>query len=465
MQPSELKKKESLTMLKSKEDYESMKSYRIFIGTWNVNGHSSKDSLKLWLSVDDTPPDFYIIGLQEADLSPEAFVLNDTLNIQEWITKIRNGLNTAASYKMVKLVKLVGIMMIIFIKEELYYLVSNVAAETIGTGIANKLGNKGAVAIRFDFHRTSMCFVNCHLAAHMEELERRNQDYDNICARLSFEKLKPLNYIFDHDQIYWFGDMNYRVANIDNQHVKALVEKKCFSALLEHDQLIQQRKLKKVFVGFNEGPICFPPTFKYNIGTQDWDSSEKNRVPAWCDRILWKGDNIKLIEYRSHPYYTGSDHKPVSAVFESSVSVLDPTKHRKECEAVEKEIGVIENRFLPKVTLDKSELHFGTVKIYESNVQTITISNTGYVPVRFEFQKRKINQDETHQYCKPWLHINPIKETLKRGEKCDIHFEVLIDEKTASKFNAGEDNLEDILILHLEDGRDFFINVSGTHVS
>jgi hypothetical protein len=47
------------------------------------------------------------------------------------------------------------------------------------------------------------------------------------------------------------------------------------------------------------------------------------------------------------------------------------------------------------------------------------------------------------------------------GEKCDIKLEVFVDKKSAFKLNSGEDQLYDILVLHLEGGKDIFITVTG----
>ena len=38
------------------------------------------------------------------------------------------------------------------------------------------------------------------------------------------------------------------------------------------------------FHGYQEGPLLFRPTYKYDVGTDNYDSSEKMRIPAWTGK-------------------------------------------------------------------------------------------------------------------------------------------------------------------------------------
>lgn len=80
----------------------------------------------------------------------------------------------------------------------------------------------------------------------------------------------------------------------------------------------------RAFMGFEEGSPTFPPTFKYDKGADSYDTSAKQRVPAWTDRVLWRCNTaapdgeplLHLMRYKSVPALRCSDHRPVYADFE-----------------------------------------------------------------------------------------------------------------------------------------------------
>ena len=123
------------------------------------------------------------------------------------------------------------------------------------------------------------------------------------------------------------GDLNYRIntsQEMTAEIIRAMADSYQFSILLRHDQLVQQQKKGEAFNQFQEPPIDFKPTYKYDPSTNTWDSSEKHRAPAWCDRVLYhsEDDSIKVLKYVSHPEMIISDHKPVSATCDLEVSSL-----------------------------------------------------------------------------------------------------------------------------------------------
>jgi hypothetical protein len=103
-----------------------------------------------------------------------------------------------------------------------------------------------------------------------------------------------------NSNVIWVADTNYRV-DLDNSTVRALAEANDLDALFAVDQVCglhggiilintgyEQLRLAMdtgaAFVGYIEGPLLFRPTYRYDVGTDHYDTTEKMRIPAWTGK-------------------------------------------------------------------------------------------------------------------------------------------------------------------------------------
>ncbi len=216
---------------------------------------------------------------------------------------------------------------------------SNWSACGVG-GVGN---NKGGLVISFHYRNTSFAFMSSHLAAHMEHYKRRVSDFSEILreTKKTGEKYLDVASCFDH--FFWMGDLNFRVDLNKNtekegkkskeenwEEVNRLVKAKKWSKILEFDQLKTGMATGEVFADFQEHVISFAPTFKVEKGKPGAGHYMKKRVPAYCDRVLWRSmphvaGNVQCTMYNSCHFLSTSDHKPVVANFSVTPSTPPPS--------------------------------------------------------------------------------------------------------------------------------------------
>ncbi|KAF0033880.1 hypothetical protein F2P81_013946 [Scophthalmus maximus] len=311
---------------------------RVHIITWNVGSATPPDDITalLGLNVGDGNTDMYIIGLQEVN-SMINKRLKDVLFTDQWSEVCMERLSPFG-YVLVTSQRMQGLLLLIFAKYFHLPFLRGVQTETTRTGLGGYWGNKGGVSARMSVFGHTICFLNCHLPAHMENSEQRMEDFESILQQQQFEGQAATG-VLDHDVVFWLGDLNFRINDLDMQVVKSSIDNNRFPLLWEKDQLNMAKDSETVLEGFHEGPLKFPPTYKFDVGTNTYDTSGKKRKPAWTDRILWRlraaapagaalsegkrcsisgltsGTKVMQHCYRSHMEFTVSDHKPVSSIF------------------------------------------------------------------------------------------------------------------------------------------------------
>lgn len=225
---------------------------------------------------------------------------------------------------------MVGCYIGLFVKQGLLSRITDLRATKIKTGLGGSSGNKGAVIVRFSLDDTSIVMMNCHLMSGKNKGKQRTDEinyiFDNAFKAESLaSKGNPMKYaVENHDVAFIFGDLNYRIC-LSNEVVRPAVSRKDYQLLKEADELIQAQKQYagsvdmeyQFFRDFIEAPLDFPPTYKYDKRSQKYDTSKKQRVPSWCDRILWK-ENADRVIFQGMACLQDidfSDHRPISAQF------------------------------------------------------------------------------------------------------------------------------------------------------
>ncbi|CAI8609460.1 unnamed protein product [Vicia faba] len=230
--------------------------------------------------------------------------------------------------------QMVGIYVSVWVQRKLRRHIHHLKVSPVGVGLMGYMGNKGSVSVSMSVFQSRMCFVCSHLASGQKDgaEQRRNSDVNEILQRTRFSSVfdsdQPRT-IPSHDQIFWFGDLNYRI-NMSDGEVRKLVGLKNWDELMNYDQLSNELCNGHVFEGWKEGLVNFPPTYKYEFNSDKYagkftQEGEKKRSPAWCDRILWIGKGIKQLEYQCAANKL-SDHRPVSSIFLVDVEVIDRRK-------------------------------------------------------------------------------------------------------------------------------------------
>ncbi|WRX23811.1 Endonuclease/exonuclease/phosphatase - like 10 [Theobroma cacao] len=416
--------------------YTRIENLTILTGTWNVGqGRASMGSLETWLHSAVSDVGIIVIGLQEVEMGAGFLAMSAVRETvgrdgsavgQWWLDLIDETLRDMMErksqdmmgkklherkmYERVGSRQLASMLIAVWVEGNLKPHVGDIDAAAVPCGFGRAIGNKGAVGLRLRVYDRIFCFVNCHFAAHLEAVGRRNADFDHVYRTMTFSRpsnvfntaagmalylflpcilacsmylfwlvyrsslplvlsiaagassavqmLRGANAMGAHsveampelseaDMVVFLGDFNYRLDGVSYDEARDFISQRSFDWLRERDQLRAEMEAGNVFQGMREAVITFAPTYKFDkhiAGLSGYDSGEKKRIPAWCDRILYRDSRRTLgsecsldspvvssvSQYESCMDVTDSDHKPVICIFSVEIACIDESVRRQE---------------------------------------------------------------------------------------------------------------------------------------
>lgn len=481
-------------------------------------------------------PILLVLGFQELDLSTEALIYNTGPAKEDaWVTACIAGLGERGEeWEKVASKQLVGMLIVILVKKEHRSNFGDIQSISAGTGVMGVMGNKGASAIRVSYYPAPpsheenrkqrkmkpviLTFVNAHLAAFDDMVDKRNADYRELTRRLRFnaptrsirpqshpnssaedsESQGPVNggpvepgekeeesdeepedeeveaaettSVFESDALFWLGDLNYRIDIPDIPLRRILRDQEWdnvqkFETLKRFDQLQKAMEQKKAFVGFKESNITHLPTYRFSPGLgMDALGYDLKRKPAWTDRILYipsPACRITQLSYRGVPQVTMSDHRPVVGDFALEVDTIGQTVYNQALRRLYREVDHLEVSHERKgLVLNTPNLDFGKIRYGSSEARNVKVSNASKGPCAFRFVPVQMDGPVHPE----WLKIEPQTGILRPNESITITLKAQVPLPLATTLNkqaVTSVDLSGTLILHTLLGKDHFITLSA----
>jgi hypothetical protein len=363
----------------------------------------------------ETQADIIFLAFQEISMKVSTVVTGNSKRSLKWDKVISDVfVSSSAGYRIGGCKALGGVYACVLTKNESIegLPITFCEPKAVRLGAHGMAANKAGILFGVNVGSyAKLTFIGCHLSAHMEEMEARNQELLQLVTTADA----------DSDYVVLMGDLNYRLG-LPFEDAVSLIEEPNYRALMCFDQLTEAKDGNPELAKLEESTITFPPTYKFDVGTDTYDSAPTHRVPSFTDRVLVKtfpprlsigvdkkpnietdivrcyaprGNYSTTSFFKTEPpvlnfperptteVYTCqdgkiSDHRPVKAVLVVPVPIENPAK-LQELEAVKRtKREEMENIALPVLDVPKEfTLTVGTER-------RVSMKNVGIVFARWE---------------------------------------------------------------------------------